>query len=162
MDATESLIVYLPDPARAGRISIVPGSGIVGRDEGERVQIDYEGAIYGQASLARFADRVHQAAGRAVTGYPTVARMWMKREDLRRIGTWDARTGEVRLDDEAAATALAAWLGVMALAPAELLAGGANYERRRALQVALGSDDPAVVARARAWARTFGLDPNDL
>ena len=53
------------------------GSGIVGSPSEDRsglVRIDFEGNLYGALNLASYRDRLFHAAGRHVTGYPTVAR----------------------------------------------------------------------------------------
>ena len=156
------LIVYLPsrDMRRLG--AIAPGSGIVGADEGERITVDYEGAIYGQANLAHFADRVYHAADRQSAHYPTMARLSVKRSDLLRIGTWDQREGEVCLDNRDAEVALAEWLGDSSLDPAELRANGFHYEMRRELRTALHSGDAQRVATARFWAKSNHFDISDL
>lgn len=154
--AKVSLAVYVPANDHL-RTTIRAGSGIVGTPEGSRITLDYEGAIYGQTSLARFADRVAQAAGRHVTHYPTVARLAARPGDVRRIGDWDCLEGEVRLTGDGAAY-LAAWLGVPIVAPDELLAGGARYEKRRAIRAALSSGDPLAVANARAYAAREHID----
>lgn len=70
-------VVFVPregDPATKG---IGKGSGIVGAPlpGTDRVVVDYEGAIYEQAGMARLADRVFYAHGRLVERYPTVARI---------------------------------------------------------------------------------------
>jgi hypothetical protein len=150
------LPIYVPVAARI-KASIRPGSGIVGSPDGDRITIDYEGAIYDQAALVHFADRVAQAASRHVTNYPTVARMWVKPEDLAKVGTWDGLEGEVHLG-RSGATALAAWLGVAHIAPDELLAGGARYEKRRAIKAALAGGDRIAIANARAYAAREHID----
>ena len=55
----------------------VKGSGIVGspsEDVSGQFRIDFEGNLYGAENLKTYWDRLFHAAGRHVTGYPTVAR----------------------------------------------------------------------------------------
>ena len=57
----------------------VKGSGIVGSPtrDGLIIQVDYEGNLYHAANLRTFWERLFHAAGRHVTGYPTVAREYL-------------------------------------------------------------------------------------
>lgn len=113
---TTTLYIPVPDALH----TILPGSGIVGTDHGERVLVDYEGNRYGSESFKTYADRCLHAAGRHVTNYPTIARAFMPANQLRPVGTFDDLFGEVHLDAGQEAT-LAQWLGVDTLDPQELL-----------------------------------------
>lgn len=154
--AKAKFAVYLPLTARL-RATIAAGSGIVGSPDADRITLDYEGAIYHQESLARFADRVYYAAGRHLVRYPTVARLSVKPADVRRIGTFDGNEGEVHLV-RGEATALAAWLGVGHISRTELLATGSRYEKRRSIRAALASGNAVTIAKARAYAAREHFD----
>ena len=154
--SANGLAVYVPSDVRLVA-TIRTGSGLVGSPENGRVMVDYEGAIYDQPSMARFADRVAHAAGRHVESYPTTARIWVKPEVLTRVGTWNDLDGEVRLSP-GAEPALAAWLGVPRVPAHELQATGARYEKRRAIKAALASGDPVQIANARMYARREHID----
>jgi hypothetical protein len=123
------LVVPRRDAAATGT-RILPKSGIVASLSPQRpaVCIDYEGNLYGSAALARFADRVAQAAARHLTGYPTVARAVVAVDAVITVGTWDEVLGRVDVSD---ADALAEWLQCRVVDAAELEAQGRSYERAR-------------------------------
>lgn len=82
---TTTFDVYVP----AGSSSwCLPRSGIVGSLEGGRLLLDYEGARYGQASIRTYADKLHHAAGRHDTRYPTAARVWIDPKDATLVGSY--------------------------------------------------------------------------
>ena len=93
----EQVRVYVPTPGSTLERAIKHGSGIVGTPEGERVMIDFEGAIYGQSGMARWADRVLYAADRHGTHAPTVARAWIEPEELMEVGVWFPADNRIRL-----------------------------------------------------------------
>ena len=108
--------VYVPRPGTYAATMIAPGSGIVGTKKNGQIEIDYEGRLYGQVNMVRFADRVKHAHGRHATRYPTTARMTVKEETLIPIGVWHPHLGVVELpNDEPALTEagrlLGEWLG---------------------------------------------------
>ena len=75
VDAAKALWILVPTPQC--KLRPTDGSGIVGSPSEDRsglVRIDFEGNIYGAQSLKTYWDRLFHAAGRHVTGYPTVAR----------------------------------------------------------------------------------------
>jgi hypothetical protein len=75
VDAAKALWILMPKPQC--KLRPTDGSGIVGSPSEDRsglVRIDFEGNIYGTLNLANYWDRLFHAAGRHVTGYPTVAR----------------------------------------------------------------------------------------
>jgi|SRR5579872_3434457 len=146
--------VYVPVPNALP--TIAPKSGIVGTrlPDADHIQIDYEGAVYNQANVQTFADKISIAAGRHTSQYPAVTRMVVPSDSLVGVGVWDDMDGTVTVTN---ASALAAWLQVEAIAPEELLATGVYYEQRRALQHALQSPDPAIRAVAEREARRLNL-----
>lgn len=80
-----------------GWAQVAPGSAIIGRDtHEERIECCYEGDIY--ATGMTFAQKADHAGARLVTQYPTVAKGWFPREELRRIGTWIPQRG-LAIDD---------------------------------------------------------------
>jgi hypothetical protein len=143
----KDIVVYVP--AGATSFGIAPRSGIVGRPDGERLLVDYEGNVYGAQNLRRYADRLLQAHGRQQARYPTVARIWVERAAMRRVGSLDVAEGRVVLDDAQAEQAVAAWLGQSVLDPAELESDSAHHLRRREWRAAAASPDPALRHFAR-------------
>lgn len=150
--------VYVPVAGHPAVADVLPGSGIVGAPEGGHVLIDFEGNRNGASNIVTFADRVHHAAGRAATRYPTVARRLVPREAVSEVGGYDEDEGVVVLDGPDAAETLAAWLGVAALDEAQLRSTGAHHERRREAQAAMRSLNPALRLWARREAARIGLD----
>jgi hypothetical protein len=117
------LAVFVPaSPTSPLATRIARGSGIVGPAESYAagtISVDYEGAVYGQANLVTYADRVRHAADRQLQSYPTVARCVVPRSDLRQVGWFDPDSNTITLLDDAE-EALAPWLGVDAIDPQEL------------------------------------------
>lgn len=148
------LTVYVPTPNTLP--TVAPKSGIVGTrlPDAEHIQIDYEGAVYNQANIQTYADKLSIAAGRHTNQYSTIARMVVPSASLVGVGVWDDMDGTITVTN---ASALAAWLQVKAIAPEELLATGAYYKQRRALQHALQSPDPAIRAIAEREARRLNI-----
>lgn len=82
--------VYVPAPGSDLRRTIAPGSGIVGTavPGTDKVLIDYEGAIYGQAM--DYEERIYHAHDRHTwrgRGYPTAARVLVDAGELVEVGT---------------------------------------------------------------------------
>lgn len=102
-----TIAVFVPTPGTAIRAVIDPGSGIVGTHKAGRVEIDYEGNRYGASNLVTYADRVKYAHGRHVAHYPTVARSYVRRDELIYVGSFDPDTGTVTV---ANVDALSDWL----------------------------------------------------
>lgn len=94
---------------------IAEGSGIVGDPSHaeDRVLVHYEGWIHGARQYehldarGRWEAGLLHAAGRMVTGYPTMAAGLLPTSQLKKIGTYDPRTHRVEVEDE---QALAAWI----------------------------------------------------
>jgi hypothetical protein len=99
------LTVYIPQPDSFLSKTVLDGSAIVGSPAaGGRVRIDYEGGKFGQFGSWR--EMLEHAAGRHVTHYPTIARMWVDPADVLEVGTFDYDT---RVLDVTDAEALEKW-----------------------------------------------------
>jgi hypothetical protein len=99
--------VYVPAQERG---TIARGSAIVSTGDIElatgKILADFEGDIYGWGRT--YAQCVHQAAGRHVERYPTVARRHFDPSELTEVGWFDDTFGEVHVND---LTSLESWLG---------------------------------------------------
>lgn len=106
VDKNVVLDVYVPADVFT---TIAPKSGIVGSPVhgSDHICIDYEGNLHGAANMQTWDDRVHHAAGRHVSVYPTVARMHVPAHWLIAVGSYSVRTQRVTVTD---AVALQAWL----------------------------------------------------
>lgn len=109
-DPTPSLSVYVPKVGTPLDHTAIEGSAIVGSpykigDE-ERVRVDYEGSVFGQHPDYR--TKLLHAAGRHITSYPTVARMFVPRDDLMFVGSYDPDSKTLEIHDSAP---LVNWLG---------------------------------------------------
>lgn len=130
----QQLRVYVPTLESKIRGTIVSGSGIVGTieappGEGGRVVLDFEGNLYRASNIKTFADRVMIAAGRHVTRYPTVARIYARLSDVVCVGYWEEISGRV-LPNENCEAYLPEWLGMRGGIPAhELMAHGSKWGR---------------------------------
>jgi hypothetical protein len=116
------IIVYVPAPGHPAADGIDSGSAIVGRPEpgSDDVRIYYEGALYGQVNMKTLADRAVHACGRLQQDYPTTAAKVVPRDALTVVGTFDPRGGRIMLTGRQSERAVADWLGVSVLDPAEL------------------------------------------
>lgn len=111
--------LYLPSPGTPAVIA--QGSGIVASIlDGERLRVDFEGDLFRMMPDSTFADRCLHAADRHLTNYPTVARVAVRADTMRYIGTYDTVFGEAHLA-EGAEPLLARWLGVEQLDHRELM-----------------------------------------
>lgn len=119
------VVVYIPVAGHCATASIARGAAIVGRPNARRgeVRIYYEGAIHGQSEMRTLADRAVYACGRMVDNYPTAAAMSVPREALVAVGTFDPSSNEIVLTGDQSATAVAEWLDMSQLDPAELRRG---------------------------------------
>lgn len=108
-----TVLVLIPEPGTG----IDPGSGVVAGTPGTPgpptgyLTVWYEGNRHGAVNLERWADRVHNAADRMLTRYPTIAMRNLPAEQLRAIGTYDPDTGEFTPGIPHWRAALEAWLG---------------------------------------------------
>lgn len=158
-------IVYVPAPGSRLTHRVAPASAVVATDPGgagdrdeARTEVDFEGNVYGSASLSRYADRVLHAADRHHARYPTVARAVVSAGELRRVGVYDGIVGEVRLDGDEAAAALAQWLGVAPDALGDqLLTSAVRHQVARQVRELMAHGDPASHEKARHLAREARL-----
>jgi hypothetical protein len=73
--------------------------------------------------MRTLADRAVYACGRMVDSYPTAAAMSVPREALVAVGTFDTSSCEIVLTGDQSAAAVAEWLDMPQLDPAELRRG---------------------------------------
>lgn len=116
----ENIAVYVPTGDLFG---IARRSGIVGTEVVEnadlvtegvasrRLLVDYEGNVYGAQNVVTFADRVFQAWGRHSTRYPTVARLSLPPETMRKVGDFLPDLGRVYIDGPEERLLLEEWIG---------------------------------------------------
>ena len=116
------IIVYIPREGELATPRIAQGSGIVGAPtpSSDSVLIYYEGAIYRQANMVTFADRVRHAYYRMTERAPTRAKAVIPTALLVAVGTFDAQRGIVELTGSESERDLAVWLAAETLDPAEL------------------------------------------
>lgn len=122
MAPSREIVVYVPAGGHPATGGIARGSAIVGVPEpgSEEVRIYFEGALYGQVDMVTLADRAVHAYGRLRERYPTLAKRMVPRVSLVAVGTFDEAGGRIILTGEQSASAVATWLGVPTLDPAEL------------------------------------------
>lgn len=122
MTASREIVVYLPAGGHPATEGIARGSAIIGVPEpgAEEVRIYFEGALYEQVNMVTLADRAVHACGRLRERYPTIAKRMVPRSALVAVGTFDEAAGRIILTGEQSAAAVATWLGVPTLDPAEL------------------------------------------
>ena len=103
-------------PRSTARLGIDRKSGIVGRPtQSGRIELYFEGNRYGASNIKTFADRVYHAADRMQMRYPTIARSVVSEGEVIKVGWFNGQT--VAVTNE---SALASWLGVDQIDPAEL------------------------------------------
>jgi len=159
--------VYVPSNPASTRIDA--GSGIVSTDppaatDGGRIAVDYEGNRYGSSSMRTWADRIHHAAGRCATRYPTIARAVLPADALTRVGSYDDQNGHITLDttpDGRSDTLelVSAWLGLDRDEVAGELdtVSSSRHLMLREVRDALASGDPATMFAARQMAARYRL-----
>jgi hypothetical protein len=120
------IVVYVPADGHLATSAIVSGSAIVGRPVAgaDDVEVYYEGNVHGAANMRTLADRAAHACGRMLQSYPTVAKRIVPREALVVVGTFEPRASRIILTGPQSERAVADWLGVPELDPAELEPGG--------------------------------------
>lgn len=97
-------------PANDHLAFIDPRSAIVApvaATQSAEFMVWFEGNRLGADNLHRYVERVHCAAGRADTRYPTTAIAQAQLAQLRQVGTYDFLLGRLTVADE---DALKAWL----------------------------------------------------
>jgi len=150
--------LYVPNGPRS--LDIAPRSAIVGimhgQDDDRRVEIYYEGAVYGQSMS--FEEKIQIAAGRMVDRAPTMAFGFYPADDFREIGRV-ARSERLRgwvvaeIHDR---EALEAWSGE------SVAIGGSDEMRRRAVGIAWGRLSRSKQDELQTRAKTGGGDISDL
>ncbi|MBN9624211.1 MAG: hypothetical protein J0H06_14900 [Actinobacteria bacterium] len=122
MTATREIVVYLPAGGHPATEGIARGSAIVGVPEPgtEEVRIYSEDSLYGQSNMITLADRALVAYERLRDRAPTVTMRVVPRGALVTVGTFDEAAGRIILTGDQSAAAVATWLGVPTLDPAEL------------------------------------------
>jgi hypothetical protein len=95
------LVVYLPNGGGRAAADIVRGSAIVGQPDAG-------------------SDQANLAAGRMIQRHPTTAMRAVPREVLMAVGTFDLHTRQIILTGPHSAGAVAEWLGMVQLDPAQL------------------------------------------
>ncbi len=103
------MTVYVPREGASATARLAPRSAIVGGPADGGIDCHYEGAVYDQANLVRFHDRLSCAAGRRIQRYPTTARGRFPDDSLVPVADYDAVRGVVLSVGDAAA--LSAWSG---------------------------------------------------
>jgi hypothetical protein len=122
------------------------------------VTIYFEGAIFGQENMRTLADRARNAAGRMVEQYPTTAMRVVPRDASAVVGTFDLREARIMLTGPGSERAVAEWLGVIRLDPAELMPGDTGSARRA---VAQAPTDLAVASVYRSVMESPALTAPD-
>jgi hypothetical protein len=119
------VVIYVPAAGHPATAGIARGSAIVAQPDAKRqeVRVYYEGAVYGQSEMRTLADRAVYACGRMVDNYPTAAATLVPRDALAAVGTFDPSTSEIVLTGDQSAAAVAEWLDMPQLDPAELRRG---------------------------------------
>lgn len=122
MAEKREIVVYLPNGGGRATADIARGSAIVGQPDAgsDRVTIYFEGAIYDHENVRTLADRANQAAGRMIQSYPTTAMRSVPRDILMAVGTFDLQRRRIILTGPHSEGAVAEWLGMVQLDPAEL------------------------------------------
>jgi hypothetical protein len=154
MSASREIVVYLPTGGHPATEGIARGSAIVGLPEpgAEEVRIYFEGALYEQSNMVTLADRAVHACGRLRERYPTLAKRMVPRAALVVVGTFDETGGRIILTGDQSASAVATWLGVPTLDPAELRRSELPRVGAAELAARLAPDIKADVNRALAAA----------
>jgi hypothetical protein len=147
-------VVYVPAGGHPATQGIARGSAIVGLPNpgSDEVRIYFEGAIYGQSDMRTLADRVVHAFGRMLEDAPTTATRLVPRDALVAVGTFESRPGRIVLTGEQSAAAVASWLGVPVLDPAELRRGQPPRALSAAKAARLVPDIEVAVTRSLAIA----------
>ncbi|HEY1367033.1 MAG TPA: hypothetical protein VGF23_07970 [Gaiellaceae bacterium] len=114
--------LYVPRPGTPLASNLERGAAIAGngpeRDSGF-VPVAVEERRFGESLGSTYADRVERAAEK-LGGFGGGGGRRLRAEELVAVATFDRSRGEVRIEYERQAAALAGWLGVSALDEAEL------------------------------------------
>lgn len=153
--------VYMPATSAGHQYGILHGSGIVGTVQGDgRLMIDYEGDVARAAQMVTFADRIHRAASRHASLYPTSARDIVLTAEFAHLATYDYATGVVDLttgmfDLEDTQDLLCEWLEVSRedLEPQLATRGSSTLQFWRELTSLRKSRDRDQIAQAKRMAK---------
>lgn len=106
---SNNVAVYVPRPDSTLSVELAEGTGIVGTPLADpaAILIDFEGNLYDAVNIVTFADRVHHAAERHTSNYPTIARRMALVADLIEVGEFN---GEMVLVYPDRFADLARWL----------------------------------------------------
>lgn len=122
MEESLRVVIYIPVPGSSLEKAIEPGSVVMPlgnpRPDGVRA-VTWEARAFGERVPSTFADRAERAYART-RDHRNDLRKLVQPADLRPIGKLDVGAGEIELEWERDAEALAAWLGRPTLDPAEL------------------------------------------
>src|SRR5436305_2005436 len=118
-------VLYVPRGGHSATADLARGCAIVGvpRADAAEVEVYFEGAIFGQENMRTLADRATHAAGRMAERYATSATRIVPRDALTAVGTFDPLQGLITLTGLDSERAVAVWLGMPRLDPAELQQG---------------------------------------
>lgn len=160
-ETADSYRIFVPVAGGDAAHIIDTGSGIVGQPNGERFVVHFESNRYQDDNMGRYADRVHQALGRAMENYPTTAQMAARADDVIDVGYFDNTFGVVRIEPQHVEL-VAAYCGAV-LDTQQLTSGSVRHQAVRELST-LAAVDPIrarfvsrVSAPYRAAAKTLGL-----
>lgn len=147
------VLVLVPWDATAG---IAPGSGVVtgGDREGTplgHMRVWFEGNLNGAVNLQRWADRVHNAADRMLTNYPTTAVLEASGDHFRALGFYDPESGTFDWQVPHWREALSEWLG-HPVTPEDLTTTVGSHAARRTMQ-RLRAGSPAEQQQAALLSR---------
>lgn len=118
----EKVAVWVVHPDRRDDVGIAPGSAIVGdfaMNVG-RIEVYFEGNIYGWEDMARYVQRCYYAWDRMISRYPSIARAWLQSADLIQVGEFDPLHKKVEVHP-LDAKRLADWLGMEKVPEQELV-----------------------------------------
>lgn len=122
MEESLRVVIFIPTPGSSLERAIEPGSVVMPlgnpRPDGVRA-VTWEARAFAERVPSTFADRAERAYART-RDHRNDLRKLVQPGDLRAIGKLDVAAGEIELEWERDAEALAAWLGRPALDPAEL------------------------------------------
>lgn len=118
----EKVPVWIVPSERREAVGILPGSAIVGDFVVSvgRIEVYYEGNLYGWEEMARYVQRCYHAWDRMATRYPTIARAWLQSADLVQVGQFDPLHKKVEIDP-LDVERLAEWLSVDQVTEQELV-----------------------------------------
>lgn len=155
-EPTREVDIWLPDSEVANCWEIEPGSGIVGRVEGDDLILAYQATGHPLRDETTFADRLHLAHRKLVIGAWTPARApdgWMK------AGRYDPVEGEVVELNANLWGAVAGWLGYLGRDPVSKLELETTivpgHVKRRSMRRTLSRPDAQVGSELYRQVQSF-------